>query len=77
MRVAGQADLCHENRAARTSGGTLAGPRQATPEREVHIMSFDWHYTDSAHSGNSEHSGNWQAIGDLARRIAEQAGGAR
>lgn len=63
--------------AARTSGGTLAGPEHTTPDREVPIMSFDGHYTDSAHTGNSEHSGNWQAIGDLARRIAEQAGGAR
>lgn len=70
--------LAHPGKeAARTSASTLAGPEQAAPDQEVNTMSFDGHYTDSAHSGNSEHSGNWQAIGDLARRIAEQAGGAR
>lgn len=33
------------------------------------------HYTDSAQTGNSEHSENWKSIGELARRLAEKAGG--
>ena len=35
------------------------------------------HYPDSAPADNREHSDNWQSLGDVARRLAEKAGGAQ
>ena len=35
------------------------------------------HYPDSAPADNREHQGNWQPLGDLARRLVEKAKEAR
>jgi hypothetical protein len=54
------------------------GPRHATPVEEVPAMPFVGDYTDSAPSGNREQDSNtWKSLGDLAKALAEKAGGGK
>lgn len=46
--------------------------------RRSHMTADVGHYTDSAPSGNREQDSNtWKSLGDLAKALAEKAGGAK
>lgn len=52
---------------------TPSGPNHSGPFTEAHTMADYGQYTDSARADNPEQSGNWKSIGELARRLVENA----
>lgn len=52
---------------------TPSGPNHSEPYTEVRTMADYGQYTDSAGSGNPEQKETWKSIGDLARRLVENA----
>lgn len=55
------------------AGNTIPALEHSEPDMEVRHMSHYGHYGDSAPADNTEQSSNWKSIGELARRLVENA----
>ena len=54
---------------AETMLPTSSGPEPQRPITEVTMRSAGQQYSDSTRANNPEHLSNWQAVGDLARKL--------
>ena len=64
-----------EDRSEPSGVGSTGPALTITRTTEVRAMADASHYTPQGAILNPEHSENWQSIGQLARLLAEKAGG--
>ena len=55
------------------AGNTIPALEHSEPSQEVRHMSHYGHYGDSSPEDKTEQSSNWKSIGELARRLVENA----
>lgn len=55
------------------AGNTETALEHSQPSQEVGHMSHHGHYGDSQPQDKTEQSSNWKSIGELARRLVENA----
>ena len=68
---------CPKNEAGGKVLETPNRPRHRSTFTGGDAMPFEHEYGDSTPKSNPEQNGTWQALGDLARKLAEKAGGAK